>query len=163
MIIHSSLDYNLTRIIDSVLYTSKEDVQCIGTYLRRYPNMRKRTQKIMQAVPIWMPMTMLPREASPSLHWHRLFSPGNKHRTNEEHPHDRKKLSFGQTIIWHIYMVILCFTCCWYSLKAKVWWSLCGGLPAANSVWELSYSSQEILKRYSSCVMSLFGILPRYN
>lgn len=50
--------------------------------------MRKRTQKMMQAVPIWMPMTMLPREASPSLHWHMLFSPGNKHRPDETQPED---------------------------------------------------------------------------
>ncbi|TNN54438.1 hypothetical protein EYF80_035347 [Liparis tanakae] len=58
-------------------YTLEYDyiVKSVVSYLRRYPNMRKSTQKMMQAVPMWMPMTMLPRDASPSLHWHRLSPP----------------------------------------------------------------------------------------
>ena len=55
----------------------------------------------MQAVPIWMPMMMLPREASPSLHWHRLFPPGNKHNTNVEHATDGKELNCSSDILAH--------------------------------------------------------------
>lgn len=65
---------------------TRERAQCMDAYLRRYPNMRKRTQKMMQAVPIWMPMTMLPSEASPSLHWHRRSPPGNKPNITDERP-----------------------------------------------------------------------------
>lgn len=57
----------------------------LHSYLRRYPNMRKRTQKMMQAVPMWMPMTMLPSDASLSLHWHRGSPAGKKYHINNEH------------------------------------------------------------------------------
>lgn len=127
--------------------------------------MRKRTQKIMQAVPMWMPMTMLPREASPSLHWHRLFPPGSKHSTNEEHPHDRKKLSFGHTSIWHIFVAIVSSV---LRVADIILRQRSGGPCVEVCLQPVQCESFLIVakrneKRYSSCAMSLFGILPRYN
>lgn len=45
----------------------------------------------MQAVPMWMPMTTLPRDTSPSLHGHALFSPDTKDTQIKEDQHRSKQ------------------------------------------------------------------------
>lgn len=91
-----------------IITSSKLKDSALGAYLRRYPNRRKRTQKMMQAVPIWMPMTMLPREASPSRHWHRLFPPVDKKYSKRENIFMTG--GFNRIIIWHRIMFFAHFS-----------------------------------------------------
>lgn len=98
---------NIAEQKNLIITSNKLKDSVLGSYLRRYPNRRKRTQKMMQAVPIWMPMTILPREASPSRHWHRLFPPVDKNTAKRENI--SMMGGFNQINIWHRIMFLLIF------------------------------------------------------
>lgn len=51
------------------------DISMKKSYLRRYPNMRNSTQKMMQAMPMWIPTTIPASEPSVSLQLHLFSSP----------------------------------------------------------------------------------------
>lgn len=61
---HEIYHFPLMKYIIKMIYFSEK------SYLRRYPNMRKSTQKMMQAMPMWIPSTIPATELSVSLQLH---------------------------------------------------------------------------------------------
>lgn len=60
----------------------QNDIFIKKSYLRRYPNMRNSTQKMMQAMPMWIPTTIPASEPSVSLQLHLLSSSAQNETPN---------------------------------------------------------------------------------